>query len=227
MTYLIIHTNSKILEQETAKLLSKYLGRGVKDIQEVCNCPDFHILKPEEKESITIDQCKRLQKDIIYKPFQEEHQFGIILNAQLMTTEAQNSLLKTLEEKNENTILILTVNNEKSVLETILSRCTRIYPKAESFELTEKKFSEEENFLKRPIYEKIQHIEQIVKEDKVDKFLENLILFFKTEYTNKIRSGLQHQKEIEILQILKDVKFKIGKNVNKKIALEYLCFKLD
>ncbi len=227
MTYLIIHTDSKIQEEETIKLLNRYLSCTVKNVQEVCNSPDFHILQPEERESITIEQCKKLQRDIMYKPFQEKNQFGIILNAQLMTTEAQNSLLKTLEEKNENTILILTVNNERGVLETILSRCTRIYPKAEKLEQIPEEFCNENDFINKPVYEKIQYVEEILKEDRVEEFLNNLTLFFKTEYTKKIEAELNHEKEMEILKILNDIRFKISKNVNKKIALEFLCFKLD
>ena len=227
MTYLIINTDEGVALNEVLRTINLYIGFTCKNFEEILNQPDFHIIQPGEKGSITIEQSKGLQKNIVFSPFQNNYQFGIILNAHAMTIEAQNALLKTLEEKEENTILILTTNNEKSVLETILSRCKRIYPKEKKKEGRINEHSGVEGFLKKEIYDKVSYVEEIAKEEKVKEFLDDLIGYFKLEYESKILNEEKYEKEIEILKILREAKFRIEKNVNKKVALEYICFKID
>lgn len=227
MTYIIIHSNQAIAEQYILKTISKYLKENIQDLDSLRKDPNFFLIEPEESESIKIEQAKDLQKKIIYSPFSKKYQFGIILNAQLMTVEAQNSLLKTFEESHENTIFILTTNNEKGVLPTILSRCNRIYPEEKSEEKVKNEFVEEAAFLLKPVYEKISYIEEIVKEEKTNEFLDKLIDLFREKHSGKIREGKQTEKEEKLLKILTQAKYRIGKNVNKKIALEYVCFKLS
>ncbi len=227
MTYLIINTDEYVAIKEVINLINSYIGASFKEPEDILDKPDFHIVQPGEKGNITIEQSKELQRNIIYTPFENQYQFGIILNAESMTQEAQNSLLKTLEEKEENTILILTTNNEKSVLETILSRCTRIYPKQSKSNNIQKGYFEIEQFLEKQIYEKISQVEEIVKEDNVQNFLDELIRYFKEKYEEKIFNNESYTKELKNLEILREAKFRIEKNVNKKVALEHICFQID
>ena len=64
-----------------------------------------------------------LQERIVEKPIISNHKVYIIDNADTMTVEAQNCLLKTLEEPPEFAIIILIGSNENSFLVTIKSRC--------------------------------------------------------------------------------------------------------
>lgn len=85
---------------------------------------DTTILEPEEdKQTISIDQVRDLQHQLSLKPHSAEFKTGIILEAQRMTVEAQNALLKTLEEPPAHSILILTAPSTKSLLPTTGSRC--------------------------------------------------------------------------------------------------------
>ena len=85
---------------------------------------DTTILEPEEdKQTISIDQVRDLQHQLSLKPYAAKFKTGIILEAQRMTTEAQNALLKTLEEPPAHSILILTAPSTKSLLLTTVSRC--------------------------------------------------------------------------------------------------------
>lgn len=90
------------------------------------NHPDFFVIEPDGN-SIKIEQIRELTNKIIEKPIVSEKKIYIINNAYLMTREAQNCLLKTLEEPPEFAIIILIVENEGNILNTIKSRCTKIY----------------------------------------------------------------------------------------------------
>ena len=86
------------------------------------NNPDFLIIEPDGN-SIKIEQIRNLQKLIQEKPIISNKKVYIIDNADLMTKEAQNCLLKTLEEPPEYAIIILIGSNENLFLPTIKSRC--------------------------------------------------------------------------------------------------------
>lgn len=85
------------------------------------NAPDCIRVKPEGN-SIKIVQIRNLQSDIVIKPH-KKYKIYIIDKAEKMTVEAQNALLKTLEEPPEYAIIILVTNNKEGLLPTIRSRC--------------------------------------------------------------------------------------------------------
>lgn len=86
------------------------------------NHPDFMIIEPENN-SIKIEQIRKMQKAILEKPIVSDKKVYIIDDADCMTQEAQNCLLKTLEEPPEFVIIILIGSNESAFLNTIKSRC--------------------------------------------------------------------------------------------------------
>ena len=90
------------------------------------NNPDFVYIEPDGK-VIKIEQIREMQTKVIEKPVNSKKKIYLIDNADLMTKEAQNSLLKTLEEPPEYIVIILIVSNENKILPTIKSRCMRIY----------------------------------------------------------------------------------------------------
>lgn len=89
------------------------------------NNPDFQIIEPEEK-SIKIEQIRLMNSKIYEKPVVSTKKVYIINNAESMTKEAQNCLLKTLEEPPEYAVIILIGTNENMFLNTIRSRCVKI-----------------------------------------------------------------------------------------------------
>lgn len=86
---------------------------------------DYYELGPDGK-SIKVAQIRELQNFINIKPTFSKKSVYIIDDADLMTIEAQNSLLKTLEEPPEYAVIILIVHNERSILSTVKSRCVNI-----------------------------------------------------------------------------------------------------
>lgn len=86
------------------------------------NHPDFFIIEPDGN-AIKIEQIRQLQKRVQEKPIISEKKVYLINDAEKMTKEAQNCLLKTLEEPPEFSTIILIGNNENTFLSTIKSRC--------------------------------------------------------------------------------------------------------
>lgn len=89
------------------------------------NNPDF-IEISEDGNSIKIAQIRELQEKIYQKPIVSSKKVVIIDNSEKMTEEAQNSLLKTLEEPPEYIVIILITLNENKLLNTIKSRCLKL-----------------------------------------------------------------------------------------------------
>lgn len=90
------------------------------------NNPDFKLIEPDGK-VIRIEQIREMQTKVAEKPVNSGKKVYIINDADLMTKEAQNCLLKTLEEPPEYIVIILIVSNENKVLTTIKSRCMKIH----------------------------------------------------------------------------------------------------
>ena len=89
------------------------------------NNPDFVIISNDEK-VIKIDQIRDMNRRISEKPITSNKKVYIINNSDTMTKEAQNSLLKTLEEPPEYAVIILIASNENKLLNTIRSRTIKI-----------------------------------------------------------------------------------------------------
>lgn len=89
------------------------------------NHPDIYRVVSDGK-SIGINLIRDMRSDIKVNPFQGDRKIYIIDRANTMTVEAQNALLKTLEEPPEYAVIILIAENTSSLLPTVLSRCQLI-----------------------------------------------------------------------------------------------------
>lgn len=103
------------------KKFADELSKLLLDYENLENSPDYVLIKPDGN-SIKIAQIRNLQSDIVIRPHRD-YKIYIINNAEKMTLEAQNALLKTLEKPPNYAIIILVTNNKESLLETIKSRC--------------------------------------------------------------------------------------------------------
>lgn len=79
-------------------------------------------LSPREK-SIKIDQLRALLKELSTSPLEPGRRVILIADVDRMTVQAQNALLKSLEEPEPDSFFILTSSNEQALLPTVLSRC--------------------------------------------------------------------------------------------------------
>jgi DNA polymerase-3 subunit delta' len=89
--------------------------------------PDVVLLDKGEEASIKIDSLRRRVLDLVgYRPFEGRRRVFIIDPADELTVQAQEALLKTLEEPPPATVLILVTAFADTLLATIRSRCRRI-----------------------------------------------------------------------------------------------------
>ena len=88
------------------------------------NQPDIIKVTHEKPNTIGVDDVRsQINNDIGIKPYSSPYKIYIMNEAEKMTGQAQNALLKTLEEPPEYGIIFLLTTNVNSMLQTILSRC--------------------------------------------------------------------------------------------------------
>jgi DNA polymerase III delta prime subunit len=85
---------------------------------------DCHIL--DTRVTSGIHDVRGLTSELNKKPINSLFKIALILEAQNLTLEAQNALLKTLEEPPKNTKIVLTAATSEGLLSTISSRCLKI-----------------------------------------------------------------------------------------------------
>lgn len=88
--------------------------------------PDVVILSGSDGvKSFHIDKIRGIMSEIFIKPIEANKKVYILQDAQNMTHQAQNALLKILEEPPSDTLFILTCISATSMLSTIISRCVK------------------------------------------------------------------------------------------------------
>ncbi len=87
---------------------------------------DFIVLEAQGK-TIGIEPVRQVAKQVNVRPLEGGRRVVLIDDAEKMTPEAQNALLKTLEEPPENNIFILVTSRTDLLLPTIMSRCEKLF----------------------------------------------------------------------------------------------------
>lgn len=190
------------------------------------NHPDYYEINVEEN-TIKIEQIRLMQSKILEKPIISNKKVYIINNADTMTKEAANCLLKTLEEPPEYVCIILIVSNENALLNTIKSRCTKInFRQIEINDLksyTQKKYDIQEisdgliQASGGSIKKLVQMIESKETYEKLDKIFNNIErtnivdafqeLSFLYEEKDKINETLEYINTILCNKAMEDIKY--------------------
>lgn len=91
------------------------------------NHPDIITVRHEKPASISVDDIRtQMNGDIMIKPYSSPYKIYIVPEADLLTVQAQNALLKTIEEPPEYAVIFLLTENADSLLPTIRSRCVML-----------------------------------------------------------------------------------------------------
>lgn len=186
------------------------------------NNTNLYVIEPEGN-VIKIEQIRYMNSKIYEKPIGKSKKVYIIRDCEKMTKEAQNSLLKTLEEPPYYSVIILVCNQEDSILTTIKSRCTKLdFQKLTNeeikryFEVEEKDISDDvlnisdgsiEKALKRiskqEIYGKLKYLIENIENIDKQEILEQ-------EFIYQEKDNIQ-----EILEIMNTNIFQIAKEKNQ------------
>ena len=88
------------------------------------NHPDIIMVNHEKPGTISIDEIReQVIHDVAVKPYCSPHKIYIIPDAEMMTVQAQNALLKTIEEPPEYAVILFLTNTLDVLLQTVRSRC--------------------------------------------------------------------------------------------------------
>ena len=108
------------------------------------NHPDIIRITHEKPNTISVDDIRQqLCGDIMIKPYRGPYKIYIVDEAEKLNVQAQNALLKTIEEPPSYAVILLLTTNAESFLPTILSRCVTLHLKPASDRLVRKYLMEQ------------------------------------------------------------------------------------
>ena len=88
--------------------------------------PEFITVDDPEKKTVSVELVRQARADMYVQPNESDHKIYLFPRAQDMRTEAQNALLKILEEPPKYGVFILLTDNPQRLLPTVRSRCTEL-----------------------------------------------------------------------------------------------------
>ena len=131
--------SGKMMLAEAFAIALQCEKKGVEGCMECHSCkqavnhnqPDIIYLQHEKVNTISVNDIReQVNHDIVIKPYSSPYKIYIIDEAEKMNQQAQNALLKTIEEPPSYAVILLLTTNADSFLPTILSRCIRLNLKA-------------------------------------------------------------------------------------------------
>lgn len=134
----IIHGERSSGKEFIAKVFAKALqceGDGEKPCGECRSCkqaegnnhPDIIFVQHEKPNTIGVEDIRqKINSDIAIKPYSGSYKVYIVNECEKMTVQAQNALLKTLEEPPAYAVILLLTTSLDTLLPTILSRCVAL-----------------------------------------------------------------------------------------------------
>jgi len=172
--------------------------------------------KDELKKNISIDQVRKLVERLHLSAIGEGYKVGIIDSAELLSTEAANALLKTIEEPSGKTLVILLAASTATIPATILSRCQVLYlPPPLTIILTDE---DRENIdalnalLSASLPIQLGQLQAFGKKSREE--IERVVDAWEAE--------LYRLHRYDLLKRLADVRRGLRQNVNQTLALEHL-----
>jgi DNA polymerase III subunit delta' len=123
----IFYGPSMVGKKLAARKFAEYLEHGANENTAEALLSDFMLIEPGEHGSIGIDAIRGIKNFLWQKPNASSRRTLIIDDAELLTAEAQNALLKVTEEPPASSLLILVTSDAESILTTILSRLPKLY----------------------------------------------------------------------------------------------------
>ncbi len=93
--------------------------------QEITQGTSADVIEIDAASNRGIDEIRKLREQVYFAPVSSRYKVYIIDEVHMITTDAFNALLKTLEEPPEHVVFILATTDPQKILPTILSRCQR------------------------------------------------------------------------------------------------------
>lgn len=186
-----------------ANILAKFILNGYLDSEYV----DI-INYSSEKSSFGVDDVRDIIEEVYKKPFEKDKKVIIIHEGNKLTIQAQNALLKTIEEPPKGVYIIILCESLELILDTIKSRCEiyKLKPltKSELYEYIKiKKFNYDENEIKSAIAfsEGVPgRIDRYFNDDKLRELRNNIVILIKNLNKNDLEAILQQEESFSNLK---------------------------
>lgn len=186
-----------------ANILAKFILNGDLDREYV----DI-INYSSEKSSLGVDDVRDIIEEVYKKPFEKDKKVIIIHEGNKLTIQAQNALLKTIEEPPKGVYIIILCESLELILDTIKSRCEiyKLKPltKSELYEYIKiKKFNYDENEIKSAIAfsEGVPgRIDRYFNDDKLRELRNNIVILIKNLNKNDLEDILQQEESFSNLK---------------------------
>ena len=186
-----------------ANILAKFILNGDLDREYV----DI-INYSSEKSSFGVDDVRDIIEEVYKKPFEKDKKVIIIHEGNKLTIQAQNALLKTIEEPPKGVYIIILCESLELIFDTIKSRCEiyKLKPltKSELYEYIKiKKFNYDENEIKSAIAfsEGVPgRIDRYFNDDKLRELRNNIVILIKNLNKNDLEAILQQEESFSNLK---------------------------
>ncbi|MBA1334785.1 MAG: DNA polymerase III delta prime subunit [Firmicutes bacterium] len=212
------------------------------------NHPDISVLECSG-ESIGIDAIRNMQKEIYIKPYEGKKRVYVIADGGRMTVQAQNCLLKMLEEPPRSGIIIITVENQHNLLPTVVSRCQLLKLDTGLRGLDHPGYKDlVACFLEEDFMNASARIEELSKGDSntVSEFLDYLLmtlrdillskvaggsklLYIKNndEFIRRMAANMTYRRLDKLINAVINTQEKNKYNANSQLALEVLLLQIQ
>ncbi len=182
------------------------------------------IVNIEEEKNIVIESIRKLARRLSFSAQDPETGRGVVIeNAHLLTEEAANAFLKTLEDPPGNTIFILTAPNKDVVLETIASRASHIDLGPAIFETTDVEKQEAqklfEKLVKGRVGERLQFLDTIENREAAIKFCTGQVIIAREAMLRDIQKIPTPAVYPPLLYLLSSTLDDLEANVNVKLTV--------
>lgn len=208
--YLIYNIEYKEIEEQLKQIIKEKIF-----LKDLLLKNDIYVVKPEN-DKINKEQIKALESNFITKSQNNNAKVYIIEGADKMNISASNTLLKFLEEPEEDIYSFIITNNIDNILDTIKSRCIKLFLQNKksnllSIDEKDKEFlnllnnkHEEDNL--NIVYNKLKNSTK----EEIKNLLEKLIILLR----DALESAINKEEIIRRITFLNDIKKRLDYNVN-------------
>jgi DNA polymerase III delta prime subunit len=177
--------------------------------------PDLLWIENDQSKSLGVKDAKTIREHLSFKPYSAKGRVVVVIGADMLSIDAQNSLLKTLEEPVESAAIILTAQSEEGLLETIRSRTQIIRVRTNSYPNTVSSETVQE-LIDSPLYKRFEIIEKVADKDRL---LSEIVVYITRELA-------RNPSLLSFAKILLEAEKWNKAQGNTRVILEYLMLNL-
>jgi len=227
--YLVVSKNTEYAYSQVKEFVEKILNAN-----DLSNNVDYKLIESEDGKSIKINQIRDMQSDVAIKPIKGDRKIYVIVDADKMNEQAQNCILKTLEEPPLYASIFLITAFPEKLIDTVNSRVKRVKIDGEN-EI--KEFERVKSFI-----DNMNNISDTDKLKFADYFADNkddfrdilkYMIVYYHELIQKILSSEQKSDTITCRELSENISVcekcieKLDRNCNFNMIVDYLLLQLN